>query len=42
MNRMHFIGLEVHKKIIAFCVKEPDGTVISSGVINATRLAFNE
>lgn len=42
MNRMNFVGLDVHKKIIAFCVKEVDGTIIGSGVIPATRPALKE
>jgi len=37
MGKMHFIGLDVHKKIIAYCVKQADGTIISQGVIKATR-----
>jgi transposase len=40
MQNMHFVGLDVHKKIIAFCVKQIDGKVISQGTIDANRAAL--
>ena len=36
---MHYIGLDVHKQSIAFCVKTGDGTVIDRGTLEATRPA---
>ena len=42
MNIMHYIGLDIHKKIIAYCVKSDDGTLHGTGVIPATRLALVE
>ncbi|WP_413863144.1 IS110 family transposase, partial [Desulfobacula sp.] len=42
MNIMHFIGLDIHKKIIAFCVKTKEGIIHSKGVIPATRPALIE
>ena len=39
---MHYIGLDIHKKIIAFCVTTNIGTIHSKGVIPATRLALIE
>jgi transposase len=42
MNIMHFIGLDTHKKIIAFCVKTKEGMIHSKGVIPATRPALIE
>lgn len=40
MNNMHYIGFDIHKKIIAFCCKEADGTIVDQGVIPATRQAL--
>lgn len=40
MNNMHYIGLDIHKKTIAFCCKEVDGTIVEQGVIPATRQAL--
>lgn len=37
MKGYHYVGLDVHKKTIAYCVKEADGTVLDHGSINATR-----
>jgi transposase len=34
---MHYIGLDVHKQSIAFCIKTADGTVIDRGTLEATR-----
>jgi transposase len=42
MNIMYYIGLDIHKKIIAFCVKTKDGIIHSKGVIPATRPALIE
>lgn len=37
MKGYHYVGLDVHKKSIAFCLKEADGTVIEHGTFDATR-----
>jgi transposase len=37
MKGYHYVGLDVHKKTIAYCVKQADGTVLNHGTINATR-----
>lgn len=42
MNIMHYIGFDIHKKIIVFCIKMADGTIIDQGVIPATRKALTE
>lgn len=42
MDIMHYIGLDIHKKIIAYCVKTADGAVHSKGMISATRSSLNE
>ena len=38
----HFVGLDVHKQVIAYCVKKVDGTIVSEGTIKATRSAMDE
>ena len=42
MNSMHYIGFDVHKKVISFCEKQMDGSVVNQGVIRATRQSLNE
>lgn len=37
MKGYHYIGLDVHKKTISYCVKEADGMILEEGRINATR-----
>ena len=39
---MHYIGLDIHKKIIAFCIKTIDGEVHSKGIIPATRSSLTK
>src|SRR5258708_1032232 len=34
---MNFIGLDIHKKTISYCVKDISGKVLSEGKIPATR-----
>ena len=34
---MYYIGLDVHKKSISFCVKDVAGRVLSEGKIGSTR-----
>ena len=38
---MYYIGLDIHKKTIAYCVKHGGGEVHSQGVVNATRAALD-
>jgi transposase len=33
----YFVGLDVHKQVIAYCVKKVDGTIVKEGSIKATR-----
>ena len=35
MTSMNFIGLDIHKKTISYCVKQADGTVLKEGVLRA-------
>jgi hypothetical protein len=36
MNSVHYIGLDIHKKIIAFCIKAANGNLVARGAIPAT------
>jgi len=38
MQSMYYIGLDVHKKTISYCVKDGSGHIHSQGAIPATRL----
>jgi transposase len=38
MKPMYYIGLDVHKRMISYCVKEGSGKIHSEGSIPATRL----
>jgi len=42
MSIMHYIGFDIHKKIISFCEKKVDGTVVDQGVICANRARLTE
>ena len=42
MTSMNFIGLDIHKKTISFCVKDISGKVLSEGKIPATRQGLQE
>ena len=40
MCGLRFIGLDVHKKVIAFCEKEADGRIVEEGTLPASRAAL--
>jgi transposase len=42
MWSIHYVGLDVHKKMVAFCVKTADGTIVEQGMVAATREALTE
>ena len=42
MSAQYFIGLDIHKKMIAFCVKTIDGRLVDQGVVNADRKSLHE
>ena len=42
MTSMHFIGLDIHKKTISYCVKDVSGKVLAEGTVLATRIQLNE
>jgi len=37
MNVLYYIGLDIHKKTISYCVKKIDGTIVQEGKIAAER-----
>lgn len=42
MESMHYVGLDVHKKTVSYCVKKVDGSLVSEGKIPATMAAVSE
>jgi transposase len=40
MNVTHYIGFDVHKKVVAYCVKTVDGKIVEEGSLPATREAL--
>jgi len=42
MNIQHYIGFDVHKKSISYCVKVADGKIVEEGKLKATRQAIEE
>jgi len=39
---MHYVGLDIHKKIIAFCIKTISGTIVDQGTIPATKRSLTK
>jgi transposase len=37
MNVIHYIGLDVHKKTISYCIKTADGRIVREGKLEASR-----
>jgi hypothetical protein len=35
--QMYYIGLDVHKKTISYCIKDAGGQILGEGKIGATR-----
>jgi hypothetical protein len=42
MNVNHYIGFDVHKKSISYCVKTAEGTIVEEGTLRATHPALRE
>ena len=42
MEQVYYAGLDIHKKIIAFCIKQADGTIVAEGKIDANRKALKQ
>lgn len=40
MKAYYYVGLDVHKKTVTYCVKKPDGTIVDEGTLQATRGAL--
>lgn len=37
MEKLYYIGLDIHKKTISYCVKQIDGTIMKKGKVSADR-----
>jgi transposase len=42
MNIVHYIGFDIHKKSISYCVKLADGKIVEEGKLRATREALRQ
>jgi transposase len=42
MEPMYYIGLDVHKRTISYCVKDTSGTIHAQGTIPATRFHLDQ
>ena len=42
MNVTHYIGFDVHKKSVSYCVKTGDGRIVEEGKLPATRQALRQ
>jgi len=42
MNAVYYIGLDIHKKTISYCIKRIDGYLIGQGMVNADRKSLSE
>ena len=42
MNAIYYIGLDIHKKTIAYCIKRIDGALINQGTVSAERKALQK
>ena len=42
MNAIYYIGLDIHKKTIAYCIKRIDGALVCQGTVSAERKALNK
>src|SRR5215469_16462610 len=42
MQPMYYIGLDVHKRTISYCVKDTSGTIHAQGTVPATRFHLDQ
>lgn len=42
MSALYYIGLDIHKKTIAYCIKRVDGTITAQGTVAAQRTALTK
>src|SRR5258707_1785235 len=40
--QVHFVGLDVHKQVIAFCIKAPSGEIVREGTVRARRESLDQ
>lgn len=38
---MNYVGLDIHKKTISYCVRRSDGTILDEGILASTRAALD-
>ena len=41
MSACYFIGLDIHKKMIAYCIKTIEGRLVDQGVVSADRVSLS-
>ncbi|MGW8159291.1 MAG: IS110 family transposase [Desulfoprunum sp.] len=41
MSACYFIGLDIHKKMIAYCIKTIDGRLVDQGMVSADRVSLS-
>ena len=41
MKEYYYIGLDIHKKTISYCIKTKDGTIVDEGILPASRPALS-
>jgi transposase len=42
MKELYYVGLDIHKKTIAYCVKRADGRIVDEGTVRATRSSLTQ
>ena len=42
MEIIYYVGLDIHKKTISYCVKQIDGRIVRHGVVAATRKSLTQ
>ncbi len=42
MNAYYSVGLDIHKKLIAYCVKAADGRLVTQGMVGADRESLSQ
>ncbi len=38
----HYVGLDIHKRAIAYCTKRPDGQTVNRGTFGASRACIEQ
>lgn len=42
MNAIHYIGFDVHKKAVSFCIKTADGRIVEEGKVRSDRSSLHQ